>query len=358
MSDALSFWHNKRVLITGNMGYIGPVVAAHFRHLYPDIDLTGFDTGFFAGCLVSPQVFPETLYNRQVFGDVRQFPVELLSGIDAVVHLAAISNDPMGKAFESVTEVINSQYAVEVARHAKQAGVRHFVLASSCSVYGFAEEGAKTEESGLNPLTAYARSKVSAEQGLRTLADEDFLVTCLRFGTACGWSPRLRLDLVLNDFVASAITRGTIIILSDGTPWRPMIHVRDMARAIEWGASRSRSAGGDCVTVNVGANHWNYQVIDLANAVRENMPHVTISVNPDAAPDKRSYRVDFSKFKQLAPEHQPQQTLSATVVDLIERLQNCNFNDDNFRESAFMRLKVLSDARSTHRLTEQLFWNH
>ncbi len=346
-----------KIFIAGNMGYVGPVVSAHFcRHL-PAAHLIGFDTGFFAGCLVSPQEFPEVVYERQIFGDIRRLPTGVLTGVDSVVQLAAISNDPMGKAFESVTAEINSHCAVEVAREAKRQGAHHFVFASSCSVYGFAGDSAKNEESELHPLTAYARSKISAEEALRELADVNFLVTCLRFGTACGWSPRLRLDLVLNDFVASAIACGKITILSNGTPWRPMIHVRDMARAIEWGATRSLTEGGAFVTVNVGSNDWNYQVRDLAVAVQHVLPRVTISVNPDAVSDRRSYRVDFSRFGRLAPRYQPQETLIGTVEELALRLLSAGFSDANFRESFFMRLKFLSDARKSNRLSEQLYWN-
>ena len=177
--------------------------------------------------------------------DVRAITAVDLTDVDAVIHLAAISNDPMGNAYERVTEDINYQGTLAVARAAREAGARHFVFASSCSVYGFAEDGARNEQSSVNPLTAYARSKVASEQSLAQLAGPDFIVTCLRFATACGASPRLRLDLVLNDFVASAVTSGVIKILSDGTPWRPLINVEDMARAFDWAIDRSALNGGE-----------------------------------------------------------------------------------------------------------------
>ncbi|RZK29215.1 MAG: SDR family oxidoreductase, partial [Hymenobacter sp.] len=233
-----------RILLTGNMGYVGPGVVQQLRQAFPTAELIGYDLGFFAHCLTGAERLPESRLDRQVFGDVRQVPAALLAGVDAVVHLAAISNDPMGKAYEEVTMEVNHQAGIELARQAKAAGVRAFVFASSCSIYGMGGEDAKTETSSVNPLTAYARSKVASEQDLAPLADDDFVVTCLRFATACGWSDRLRLDLVLNDFVASAVATGEISILSDGTPWRPLIHVRDMARAIEWAVTREASNGG------------------------------------------------------------------------------------------------------------------
>ena len=203
---------------------------------------------------------------------MRDLPTELLQGVDAIVHLAAICNDPMGSAYEEVTLDVNYQAGIGLAQRAKEAGVRAFVFASSCSMYGAGGEGAKTETSTLNPLTAYARSKVLSEQELAPLADENFCITCLRFATACGWSDRLRLDLVVNDFVAGAVAAGEINILSDGTPWRPLIHVQDMARAIEWAISREADNGGDFLAVNAGSDQWNYQVHDLADAVAAAIP--------------------------------------------------------------------------------------
>lgn len=345
-----------KILINGNLGYVGPVVVRHFRTAFPKAHIMGFDTGFFADSLIDAKRFPDEPVDVQLYGDVRQLPKDALEGVDAVVQLAAISNDPMGRESEGATHDINAVAVAENARHAKDAGVKHFVFASSCSVYGAGDSEAKTESSDLDPLTAYARSKVAAERALEELADDEFIVTSLRFATACGFSPRLRLDLVLNDFVASALATGKIEILSDGTPWRPLIHVRDMARAIEWAVTRSHNQGGDYLVVNVGSNEWNYRVRDLAGAVREHMPKVEIMINQNAAPDKRSYRVDFSEFKKRAPDHQPTMTLSDTIKELIEGLRACDFADARFRESIYVRLKVLRDLRSAGRISEDLFW--
>ena len=214
-----------RILITGSMGYVGPILTRHLRQKFPDAELIGFDTAFFAHNLTGAARLPESLLDRVHFGDIRNFPPELLDGVDAVVHLAAISNDPMGKEFEGVTEAINEKASVALAQMAEQRGVGRFVFASSCSIYGAAEGRPKRESDALNPLTAYARSKVAMENALRASNAGEMTVTCLRFATACGMSDRLRLDLVLNDFVASALATGEITVLSDGTPWRPLIDV-------------------------------------------------------------------------------------------------------------------------------------
>ena len=258
---------------------------------------------------------------------MRRFPAEALAGVDAVVHLAAISNDPIGNAFEDVTYAINHRSTVEVARLAREAGARAFVFASSCSVYGSAEDGMRSEGSELGPLTAYARSKVMSEHDLEALADDGFAVTCLRFATACGWSDRLRLDLVLNDFVAGAIASRRISILSDGTPWRPLIHVRDMARAIDWAVDREPADGGAFLAVNAGRDDWNHQVRDLAEAVARAVPGVDVTVNPDAPPDKRSYRVSFARFRDLAPDHQPAVDLEEAIAELRDGLEGIGFAD-------------------------------
>lgn len=338
------------------MGYVGSVVVRHLREAFPTAQLTGVDAGFFASCLTEKHVLPESLLDVQYFSDVRALPDECLSGVDAIVHLSAISNDPMGNAFESVTMEINHAASIDIARRAKLAGVRSFVFASSCSVYGYAAEGARDEMAMVNPLTAYARSKVATEDDLRTLADDYFRITCLRFATACGMSPRLRLDLVLNDFVAGALASKKITILSDGSPWRPLINVKDMARAIEWAILRGHNDGGPFLVVNTGSDEWNYQVRDLAIAVQHVIPGVSISINEKAQPDKRSYRVDFSLFHRLAPKHQPTHDLEATIRELYAGLEAIGFADADFHDSSLIRLKALQHLRQDGHLTEDLYW--
>jgi nucleoside-diphosphate-sugar epimerase len=197
---------------------------------------------------------------------------------------------------------------------------------------------------------------VFTERDLKPLAGKDFVVTCLRFATACGMSPRLRLDLVLNDFVACALASKNITILSDGTPWRPLINVRDMALAIDWAVTRKPSNGGEFLAVNTGSSKWNYQVKDLAEAVASLIPGVTVSINTDAPPDKRSYRVDFSLYEKLAPNHQPRFDLTSTIADLKQGLEAMDFNDSNFRSSKLMRLKVLTSLQENMEMDNNLAW--
>jgi nucleoside-diphosphate-sugar epimerase len=346
-----------KILIAGNMGYVGPVVVNQLREFYEDAILIGFDAGYFAHCLTGCNMMPECRINTQHFGDVRWLPDTLLDGIDAVVYLAAISNDPMGAQFEKVTIEVNQLAAKDIAEKAKARGARSFVFASSCSVYGFAEGGPRTEDAALNPLTAYARSKVGAEKGLSMLADDTFAVTCLRFATACGMSDRLRLDLVLNDFVASALASRKISILSDGTPWRPLIHVEDMARAINWAIGRPHQLG-NMLIVNAGSNSWNYQVRDLAEAVANEIPGIEVSINRNAQPDKRSYQVSFDKFASLAPDFQPKIDLRHAVKDLKAGLLAMGFDDVDFRDSQYIRLNMLRRLSNQGHLTDQLEWAH
>lgn len=340
-----------RVLVFGNMGYIGAVFTDYLRRECPDWDISGYDAGYFAQCVLPGLPFPEFSIGTQYFGDVRNFPDHVLDGVDAVVYLAAISNDPMGNLFEKETHDINQSCALTIAGISKQKKVTNFVFASSCSVYGLADESPRNEDSEVNPLTPYAKSKVNAEIGLKKLAGEGFRVSCLRFATACGFSPRLRLDLVLNDFVASAIVNKKIEILSDGSPWRPLIHVQDMARAIHWGIDQKKY---DFVSVNVGSNEWNYQVKDLAYAVAKELGGVSVQINSNANPDRRSYKVDFSKFREIAPKHIPKVSLQESIRGLSEGLRNSQFSDINFRNSHLIRLKVLQTLIEKKHLTSSL----
>ena len=340
------------------MGYVGPSVVNQLRTAFPQATLVGYDMGYFATCLTNASILPESKLDIQLFGDVRNLPLDVLEGVDAVVHLAAISNDPMGSRFEAITLDVNYKSSIRLATMAKEAGVKSFVFASSCSMYGAAEDAAKTEQSTLNPLTAYARSKVFTEKELEPLADDSFTVTCLRFATACGMSNRLRLDLVLNDFVAGAVATGKINILSDGSPWRPLIHVKDMARAIEWAVDRGQSNGGAFLAVNTGSNEWNYQVKELAEVVTEIIPGTKVTLNEAAPPDKRSYRVNFDLYRSLAPNHQPIYTLRKAIEELRDGLMAMNFKDGEFRNSSLMRLKVLTELQETEAINEQLEWAH
>lgn len=344
-----------RVLIVGNMGYVGPAVSAQLRRTRPQSVLHGFDNAYFAHCLTGVVRLPERALDTQFFGDVRDFSDGLLAGYDAVVQLAAISNDPMGDRFQDVTLDINQNATVALARAASAAGVKHFVFASSCSIYGIAEGGPRREMDPLNPVTTYAQSKIGAEKALEQI-DSAMTVTCLRFATACGMSDRLRLDLVLNDFVASAMVTGKISILSDGTPWRPLIDTLDMARAVDWAVSRSPDNGGRYLVVNVGSDERNYQVRQIAEAVAKALPGTALNINTNSAVDSRSYQVDFGLYKSLAPNHQPRMSLEDSIAHLKSGLVGMGFEDKEFRDSSLIRLKVLESHMAAGRLNRSLVW--
>lgn len=345
-----------RILIVGNLGYIGPVLTAFLRRATDGVSLVGYDTGYFAGCFLDPLAPVDHALDLQIHADVRSVQPEHLVGIDHVVYLAAISNDPMGNLYEGPTEEINATAATRFAELAKQAGARSFVYASSCSIYGAGGDEMKDEQSGINPLTAYARSKVACEQALQPLADRDFVVTCLRFATACGTSPRLRLDLVLNDFVASALLTNEIKILSDGAPWRPLIDVEDMCKAIAWATTRNDAQGGAFLAVNVRYNDQNYTIRDLAYAVQKQLPGASVNINTAAPADKRSYRVDFSLYASLNPQDKVGKPLERTVRELVDAIQASAFRTAAFRSSYLIRLHALGTLRERGRLDSTLRW--
>ena len=343
-----------KILITGNQGYIGPIVSEHLKK--NGTTIIGLDTGFFANCTNSHILSPDHFVDIQINKDIRSINKDDFNGINHVVYLSAISNDPMGIEFEDITNEINNKYAVICAKLAKDAGVESFVFASSCSVYGAAGDGEiRDEASPLNPVTAYAHSKIDAEKNLKPLADSKFKITCLRFSTACGFSPRLRLDLVLNDFVASAIMNKEIKILSDGSPWRPLIHVKDMARAIEWSILRDTNCG-DFIALNVGDEKWNFQIKDLASAIAKLIPGTKVSINKDAAPDKRSYKVSFKLLEKLAPNHKPKVTLDEAIFDLSLGIKNYIESNNQFTTNNTIRLAKLRDLLNNNYVDKSLNW--
>ena len=316
-----------RIVITGNEGYVGPVFAEYVAHQGYGWQLVGVDTSFFREQLIGPD--PAKFFVNQVRADIRHFPTHILKACDGLVHLAAVSNDPLGMEFEGATHDINAAATIELATICRKVGVPRFVHASSSSLYGAGGEPPRTERDELRPLSAYARAKGAAEEGLQQLANSDFQVTCLRFATACGVSLRLRLDLVMNDFVASAVQTGRIEVLSDGTPWRPLIHTEDMARAIAWALQRR---GAPHLAINIGSDAWTWQIGELAHEIANVLGNVGVTINKTAETDKRSYRVDFSLFKQLAPDHQPKKTFEKAVLELKDCVKALNFSGHTFRE--------------------------
>ena len=349
----------KKILITGNMGYVGPVLTKSLRRSFNNLEIIGFDSGFFAHCLTNKQYHPEIFLSKQFFGDIRNFPEALLDGVDSVIHLCAISNDPMGNQFERQTFDINYKSSIRLAKLCSKLGIKQFVFASSCSIYGFSDKGPRKENDDLNPLTAYAKSKVNTEEELLNISnreDNQTKFTSLRFSTACGMSNRLRLDLVLNDFVASALSQRKIVVLSDGSPWRPLIDVQDMASAIIWAITERNTIKDNHLSVNVGSNDRNYQVSQLAECVSKIIKGTSVEINKDALPDKRSYKVDFSLYKQIAPNHQPSVSLEDSINQIFNGLKLLNFSNKDFRFSNYMRLKVLESHIKDGRLNKDLNW--
>lgn len=340
------------ILIIGHAGYVGPVLIDQLIKNKKD-KLIGIDTVFFK----KKTLFKNKKYKnlKNIIKDVRNISKNDLINIDAIVYLAAISNDPMGNKFQKVTHEINYKSALKIANLAKKTGVKKFIFASSCSMYGFTSSLPKTEKSKLNPLTAYAKSKVLAEKKLKKISTDRFNVVCLRFATACGYSKNIRLDLVLNDFVASAIVNKEVVVLSDGSPWRPMIHVKDMARAIDWAIKGKIK--DNFLAINAGNNSMNYQIKDIAKKVGKLIKGTKISINSAALPDKRSYKVNFSKFEKMNKKFKPIYDLEKSIIDLKNNYIKNRFKTKNFRNSQFIRLKVLEKLISNKSLNNNLYWS-
>jgi nucleoside-diphosphate-sugar epimerase len=337
-----------KVLLTGHHGYIGSVTATILGAAGHDV--TGLDTFFYEGCDLGADRADVSALRT----DVRDARVEDLAGFDAVVHLAALSNDPLGELDPELTFEINLRGTVELARKAKEAGVTRFIFASSCSMYGAAPADELVgEETPLRPLTAYAESKVRAEEALTELADDEFATVSMRNATAYGVSPRFRFDVVLNNLAGWAYTTGKVMIMSDGTPWRPLVHVEDIARA----ATALLTAPSELVAgeaYNVGANSENYRVRDLAEIVRDVVPHCEIEYAEDAGPDPRSYRVDFSKFVSTFPEAAPRWSAREGARELLEAFADAQLAERDL--DRYTRLTRLRRLRREGRLDEDLRW--
>jgi nucleoside-diphosphate-sugar epimerase len=323
-----------RVLVTGHLGYIGPhavdllVRAGH--------DVTGVDLDLFPESALYPSVEPQT--SRVL--DFRDLAVDDLRGFDAIVHLAAISNDSMGTLDPELTRQVNLRGTVELARRAKRAGVPLFLQASSCSVYGKTDDRPIAEDGRPAPITVYAETKIAVERELSALADATFSPVYLRNATAYGASPRLRLDLVLNNLLASAYATGVIRVLSDGTPWRPLIHCRDIARAFVFFLTAAREAIHD-QAFNVGSSTETYQVRDVARLVGELLPESALSFAEGAGPDPRDYKVDFGKLERTFPEFRLEYDLERGARELLADFRRYGLPPDCLQSPRFIRLRAL-----------------
>jgi nucleoside-diphosphate-sugar epimerase len=338
------------VLVTGHEGYIGSVLVPLL--ISSGHTVIGIDTGYFRE---KPVPYNSDSY-RSVQKDIRDITLEDLSEVDAVIHLAALSNDPLGDLDESWTYQINYKAPVQLAELSKSAGVKRFLFSSSCSVYGQAgEEGLVNEESPVHPLTAYAVSKLRVEEDLASLADDSFCPIFLRNATAYGWSPRFRADLVLNNLACWAYTTGEIRILSDGSPWRPLVHVEDIALAFLILLDAPRDLIHNQV-LNVGVNDQNYRVRDLAKFVQSAFPGSRISYAGGGEPDPRSYRVDFSKLRNKLTEYLPAWDAESGAVQLAQFYQEVDLKIEEFTGPRYTRLAQIKELLDTRKLDETLRW--
>lgn len=338
-----------RVLVTGHNGYIGSVMVRVLQEAGHTV--VGLDTYYYADCTLGE---PDT-YIEAIRKDIRDVEPDDLAGFDAVVHLAALSNDPLGELEPEWTYDINYRASVKLAKMAKEAGLQRFLFSSSCSMYGAAEDDVLTEEAPLRPLTHYSVSKVRTEEGLAKLADQDFSPVFLRNGTAYGISPRLRFDLVLNNLVGWAYTTGQVLIMSDGTPWRPIVHVEDISQAFAAVLAAPREVI-HCQAFNVGVNGENYQVRQMAQIVQEIVPGCKVEYAGQGGPDPRNYRVDFSKFASLVPDFRPQWNARLGAQELYEAFRSVKLSEEEFQGRKYVRLKQLKHLISEGYLDETLRW--
>jgi nucleoside-diphosphate-sugar epimerase len=338
-----------RVLVTGHNGYIGTVLTPLL--MAAGHEVIGFDSDLYARCTFGDGI-PRV---AEIKKDIRDVEPSDVDGCDAIIHLAALSNDPLGNLNPSLTYEINYAASVRLAKLARQVGVSRFLFSSSCSTYGAAGDSMLTEEADFNPVTPYGHSKVMVEHDVSQLAGDDFSPTFLRNATAYGISPRHRFDIVLNNLVAWAFTTGLVYLKSDGSPWRPIVHVEDISRAFIAVLNAPRETIHN-QAINVGINEENYRIRDLAEIVRETVPGCRVEYAPDAEPDKRTYRVDFSKIHNLLPEFQPHWNARKGAQELYEGYQKYGVKLEEFEGPRYKRIDHIKQLIQDDYLDDTLRW--
>jgi nucleoside-diphosphate-sugar epimerase len=338
-----------KVLLTGSRGYIGTVMAPML--LKAGHEVTGVDADLYRRSTFGP--WKESIHT--IVKDVRELDIADLKGFDAVIHLAALSNDPLGDLNPNLTFDINHLGSVHIAQMAKKAGVSRYLLSSSCSNYGAAGDGLMNEDSELKPVTAYGESKVFSERDIIKLADNNFTPVFLRPATAYGVSPRLRFDIVLNNLVAWAFTSGKVLLKSDGTPWRPIAHIEDISRAF----IAALEAPQDAVhgqAFNVGRNDQNYRISEIAQIVKETVPGCDVAFMDGAGPDKRNYRADFSKIARVLPAFQPQWDARKGAKQLYEAYKAIGLKLEDFEGPRYRRIDQIKQLMESQNLGSDLRW--
>jgi nucleoside-diphosphate-sugar epimerase len=341
----------KRLLVTGHNGYVGSVMAPHL--LRSGYEVVGLDTGYFGQCTFVPDMTDIPVVRK----DIRELDASDLEGFDAVVHLAALSNDPIGNLDAGWTDDINFRASVRLGELARAAGVRRFLFSSSCIMYGMADAAVVTEDSPLAPQTEYARSKVKSERALSDLAQEGFSPVFLRNGTIYGVSPRMRFDTVFNDLVGSAVTTGKVVVYSDGKPWRPVLHVEDVARAFE-AVLRAPTASIHNQAFNVGANHLNHQIFELAEIAVTTVPGCRLEILAQPGADQRTYKTDFGKFARVIPGFEFKWTARTGAQELYDAFKKAGLVRETFVDKRFTRLKWLRHLLDTGQLDANLRWKN